>query len=477
MLRIPRAEVRRTATRKLSIVLLALLAVTGVLALLASPSPTSPPYLSTLYYYSGGAYHLIGSVHDAQGVPLSGVHVRFSSPQALPNGSTTSAVSDPEGIVRGAFPLPEGNYTFELSATNSAGTTVLGTEVTNWPVLPPQGAVVSGVNDIVPVPSGTYTSTGVLLVLTAGPNGTVPAGYTLQYIFEQFDQAARVPGTAPALDPVSANYSLGPIDSYTSVRPVPVAPAPDGLGPSILVEVVDPHHQVVSFAAFPPTDFGPMPNAPPAARAANLVLTEMALVATIAGLLGAVSLYGTERLSGTLEPYLARPVTAEGFLMARYVGLLLPLSAGVAIGWGAAGLGLSLRYGAPPPAALLAVGLLATLVGVSGWLGLAIALSHRLRTPLQLSTGVLALLVAFGFLWTPALTILGPAFGAPIGSDAWGHLLFDSSIINPALLAPTLVPLALLGTDGATLAGVLVVAALWTVIPILLGLERAARAD
>ena len=476
-------ELRRTALSRLAIVLAAALAVGGAVSLLAAPSAGSPPSIATVYYWSGGAYHLIGYVYDSQGRPIPGVTVQFSSPQGLAPGDPSSGTTNASGIVVGSFPSAYDNETYTLTAANAAGSTSVSTELTNYPNAVAPGTVVAGFGDLISLRTGTYRSTGALLAFFAGPNGTAPTGYSVEYYFTAFDLDARGvhPLSAPAdNDTELANQSdidIADFAGYAVVSGLSLGPAPPELGPDITVQIVNPDGDVVADAGFPPIAFGPQTIPPPATQAAGLALSELGLAGLVAGLLVGLSLYGTERLSGTLEPFLARPVTPEGLLTVRYLGALGTLAVGDAVGLAALDAGLAARFGGGLPTGLLLVALGASLLALAGWLAVPFLLSHLLRTSQRLTTAVIGVLVVFGFLWTPALQALAPWAGAGPGTLAGATLTFDANVVNAALAASTLVPAGLYGTDVATALGVAVVLLLWVLVPLGVAVWRARTAD
>jgi ABC-type transport system involved in multi-copper enzyme maturation permease subunit len=341
--------------------------------------------------------------------------------------------------------------------------------------------VLHGFGDIIPVRSGTYTSTGDLLAFFAGPNGSAPGGYVLQYHFATFDLMEQPTGGSPDQLTVPKNfvnqYVLSNFSTYSTVAAVDLATPPTGFGPSILAQIAAPNGSIVADAILPPTDFGPQSTTTPAAQAVQLVLTEVGLVSLVIGILGGIALYGSDRLSGALEPYLARPITPEGFVGARYVGLLLPLLGGVIAGLLVADAALSVRYGAAMPPALLAVAIASAAGGLAAWIGVPIALSHVTRSQIRLLTYALGIVVVFGFFWTPALISIGPWVGAGPGTLAGATLDFDAQMFNPALAPSTLVIPALLGTGLATVAGIVVDLAVWGILPIGFALWWTRRRD
>lgn len=477
------SEARRTALSWLALGLAAGLALVGGLALLAGPGGVSPPSIATVYYYSDDAYHLVAYVHDSAGGPIGGLAVQYSSPTGLPEGAPAGGTTSASGIVAAAFPGPPTNETYTITATTAGGTNAIATPMTAPPATDPPGTVLPGVGDLADVDRGTYASTGQLMAFFAGPNGTAAGGFRVQFIFTQFDLLDRpagpeAAGSIPDVAIPTINYSIARFSGYSLVAPVHVPPPPiRGLGPDITVQIVNPAGHVVDDGGFPPAEFGPQSSAPAGARAAEQALTDLGVAALVAGLLAGLVLYGVERLSGTLEPELARPVSPGGFLVARYAGALAALAAGTLVGVVALDLGLWARFGAPMPPALLAIALASCLAAVASWLAVPFALAHFLKSPQRLTSAVLAVLIVFGFLWGPAIAALGPLAGLGPGTIGAAKLAFDADVLNPALAPATLAQVGLLGTGAITAVGILVAEVLWVGVPLRVAVHRARTAD
>lgn len=467
-------EAGRVARSRLVVAVAVALALGGPVSLLAAPSGHYPPAIATVYYYGNDSYHLIAFVYDSQGHPLSGLTVTYSSPQPLPPGAPTSGVTDAAGIVAAAFPGPYKNATYVVTASNAGGTTSVTTELSNYPNPVAAGTVVAGFGDLVPIRSGTYVATGVLLAFFAGPNGTMPSGYKVRYQFTQFDlmDAAHPAYVPPVLYPI-ANFT-----GYDSVSALNVPPPPNRtVGPDITVQIVNAAGGVVADAGFPPADFGVQSIAPPGTIAAELALSELGLAGLVAGLLAGLTVYGSERVNGTLEPYLARRVSPDGLLAARFLGAYTALGLGTVVGLAALDEGLNVQFGAGLPPRLLLVLLGSSLAALSAWVAIPFAIAHLTRSSVRLTTAVVGTLVIFGFLWTPLLVALGPIVGADPGTLLAGTLTFDANVVNAALASSTLVPAGLAGTDAATVVGVVGVLLAWAIGPIAVALYRARTAD
>lgn len=473
-------ELRRTALSRYLVALAIVGALAGGLALLPVPASSAPPSIATVYYYADGAYHVIGYVYDADGGPVAGATVVFSSPQGLPPGSPTGGTTNAAGIVEAAFPSAYNNETYIFSVTTSAGSAAIPTEVSNYPYALPAGTIVPGFGDMVPIDTGTYDSTGSLLVFYAGPNGTPPDGYRVQYYFPQLETATGASASASAQEAPtgSANYSVATLSGYAVLIPLRIAAPPNAsFGADVTVQILRPSGTVATQSGFPPEDFGPQAAYPAATLAAGLALSEIGLAGLVIGLLAGLALYGNDRLSGALEPYLVRRVSAPGLLASRYVGALLPIAAATTVSVFALDAGLAERFGAPMPAGLLLVALGACLASVAAWLAVPFALAHATRTVARLTTAVTAVLAVFAFLWTPLLVALAPYLGAGPGTSAAAPFDFGAGVVNSALAPSTLVPDGIVGAGAATVAGVVAVAFLWIALPLGFALYRARTAD
>lgn len=462
MIGIPWAEAGRTATRRLALVLAAVVVVAGVASLLAAPAATTAPSVASVYYYEEGAYHVLGAVYGPTGEPLGGVEVAFTSPQPLPPGSTTEATTDAEGVVAGSFPLPLGNYTFVLTVHTGAGSGSNIVEVSDWPKPAPNGTVVNGVGDLVPVSQGAYRAFGSLYAFFAGPNGSAPSGLTVESAY--LPLASNGSGAGPSN--ASPATSLGALRQFDGVFSVPAPRPPPGYGDLLEIRIVNASGATQVLGIFPSSDFGAQSAPTPGANALDLVTTELGLVLAVAGLVAGLALYGTDRLLGTLDVLLARATTRAGLFLARYLGLLGLFGVAVVASLGVADLGLDRLYGAPVPAAAFAVAAAAGIAAMAAWLAVAFALAHLMRNPLRLTASVLGILVVFCFLWTPALVSVSLDATGVAGVGAGSSVGFDGAVLNPALYPSALASLALTGTGALTAVGVVLVALLWILLPL-----------
>lgn len=484
---VPLAELEYSATRRAPFVALVLLLVTGSAGLLATAPPASPPSISTVYYYGPGGYHLLIFLAGPTGAPAAQVHVTSSPSWSVPASASLSSVSGTSGLLVQTLPTPvELNGTVTVTATDAGGSSTVTTQLApGWP-RPPNGTIEEGINDLLAVRSGAYRAVGSLLVFFAGPNGTAPRNYSVQWGYEVTDLLGRpmAPGgpgrlrdAGPAATVIQHYYPLPALNAYTEVVPLHPGTAPAGLGPDLSVSVLDPSGRIVSDQAFAPIQFGLLAGLAPGGVDAQVGLAPLLVIGGSAALLLGLGAYGLDRSSGALDAYLARPVTPRGLLLARYLGILIPLELGALLGLTGLDLGLWARFGVPMPAELVVVIGLSLLGSLAGLLGAAMAASQWARSPLRLLTAILSMLVLFGFLWGPILTTLAPFVGAVPGTAVATRFYFLGAVLDPMQTAPALAPLVIEGTDLVSGLTAVLVGLLWGIGPLASALLQANRTD
>jgi ABC-type transport system involved in multi-copper enzyme maturation permease subunit len=477
-------ELRRTVRGRVPLLLAGLLVAAGVASYLVAPAPSEPPLLATLYYYENGSYTVLAYVADAAGHPVSGARVALSE-YASPLAFTVTGTSNGSGIATLRLPAtPEFNLTVGLAASDPTGGLVSSMVIApGWP-LPPNGTVVQGVNDLVSVQQGTYRTTGSLLAFFAGPNGTLPPSYPLLYGYEQFDTLARGSGPAPIeLAPhaavVSAGryVSVGSLSTYTQIFPIALVPPAPGFGPDVIFDLLDGAGDLIAYATFTPTQFGPSSSETAATSLAAEALSPLfALIATASLFLGLAG-YGLDRSSGHLENLWARPVTLRGLYTTRYLGLLVPLAAGSVGAVAAVDAGLALRFGAALPPGPLALAAATAVAAAAAFLALAFALSETARSLVALVGGVLAVIVLLGFLWTPIASVVLTLLGVPPWASGAPSPSLAGTLLDPALAGPALLPGSVFGLAAATAALATASALAWILLPWAAGWYRAGDAD
>lgn len=463
-------------------------------------------FSSGFWYYSGDTYHVDLWTFDTAGNPVSDVDVSLNV--TGPGFSTLAPVvfskllsTNSQGEVSFNIPLQPGNYSvsthpsypavpeasvgydsfvFVLTSDPSGGTSTIGTPYT-----------------FNVVTENFYSTREEYLVVWGGPTGGLPTGdpvVACSFVFT-FTRGAPLPTNCSGQSGVSTQV-LGSLTGYRTTLPLPAAPTkPVGLPPGVFVlqfvEILSPTGAVLASAGATDSCMyecsyfvsGPGPSI------LGYYTDTLALLPPLMALFLAFWIYARPRLSGTLEPVVARPVTQEGLFLLRYGTTALALLAGIVAEVLLLDVGVTtiLREPLPPSFILPLVGGFA--VASIGFAGIVFLSAHLTRSVgLVLSIGV-GLAIALSLLWTEAIEGVGSALGWTTFLTQRGANFF----LTGELLAPPQFPAAVVGLlSGASpygpaagdygslpltsliigLAGIV-----WLVVPFLLTYWRAKTRD
>lgn len=348
---------------------------------------------SVLYYYDDGAYHLLIWAYDAGGAPVSGVVIQFA--KLTGNSTNVSAgpytvTTDSQGQISLAIPfpdLPSVNLTFvALHLSSSRSVTVLwGGFFTVWqPPFVSQlylGYVAPGVVDGTTLTSagvGFYSGQVQAMVFAAGPNGTAPTGLrvetcsTPQGYFPYGGQYDCAGLPTKELGTVTGLWTHFPLGEY----PVNAT--------TIFVQLVNESGGVLQTMGFPATvatgGQSAVFNNAPGVPILNDFGDEMSFFFVGMAIVAAYWTYARPRLSGTVEPVLARPVTRQGLLLVRYASVAGVLAVAAIVEVLVMDAGVSGILGEPLPMSFLAPMIGGLMVAALGSAGLVFLISHIARS-------------------------------------------------------------------------------------------------
>lgn len=235
-------------------------------------------------------------------------------------------------------------------------------------------------------------------------------------------------------------------------------------------------------ALIPGAQGGPATAIGAASQFAAILVPIMALIA------GYLSIAG-ERESGSLKVLLGLPTTREEVVVGKFLGRAAVVAVGVAAGFAVAGVVTAVVFGTVPVVAFLGIIALTAALGVS-FVGIATGISAVTATRSRAMTLAVGTYLALTLLWDLLpqgvhLLLTGSMPGLTV--PGW-FLLLDGA--SPSGAYDVLVQGLLMGGNGA-LAGRLggdvplylhegvfvLVLALWTVLPVALGLRRFRVAD
>jgi ABC-type transport system involved in multi-copper enzyme maturation permease subunit len=496
-----RHDVRQTLTGRAIIAVIVLTLLGGLASLITVESTT--PYFSidgsALYFYDNGAYHLLVWVYDAGGTPVSGAMVGFTATTGGTQNTTVgsySVTSDSRGEISLVIPIadqPWVNLTVDsLRLVSTRSVTVLwgGFFFSPPPSLPSlylgylTPGVVDGIDTLVVAGTDYYSAHTQAMVFAAGSNGSVPTGLRLETC-----------STPQPYFPLGGQNScmglptqeLGPINGFWSHFPLPEYPLNAS---TVFVQVVNASGRVVQVTQLRPTatngNGSLVVNNAPGAPILNDFATEASFLLPCMGIVAAYWVYARPRLSGSVEPVLAGPVTRRGLLLARYATVAGVVTVATLIEIVVLDASVNDILGEPLPVRILSPLFGGVLVAGLGSAGLVFLTAHLVKSPgTVLGSGTFPIIV--GFFWSSVilglLIINNPSYSASSATS----LLLPSQLFFPpqfpSLTTSFLVGESPLGTplagspEGVGLGLEAAIAAAWVIVPFLLTYRSATTRD
>ena len=483
------------------IVVAALSILAGATSIITVESTT--PYFSingsALYYYDGGAYHLLAWAYDAGGAPVSGVVAEFTE---MTGGSTNTTsgpytvTSNSQGEMSLTIPVADQVWvnltvdTLHLGSTRSVTVLWGGFFLGQPPYLPslylgylPPG-VVKGIDTLAVAGTNYYSAHTQAMVFAVGPNGSTPTGLRLETCSSP--QAFFPYGGRDGCSGLPIR-ELGTVTGSWTHFPLPTYPLN---ATTVFVQLVNESGGIVQVTELRATattgDESSVVNDAPGAPILTDFAAEESLFLASMAILAAYWVYARPRLSGTVEPVLAGPVTRRGVLLARYasVAAVLTMASGVEV--------LVLEasvtgiLGEPLPVGFLAPLFGGLLVAALGSAGLIFLTAHLVRSSgAMLGAGVVP--IVLGFFWSSIvlglLIVNNPSFDAPSAASLLlpSQLLFPPQF--PSLTVSLLVGQSPFGTPLAASSGVAgfaletVVGLAWVVVPAFITYRLATTRD
>ncbi len=486
----------RHLLRSPTAIAIAVLAVLGGVVVYSAVGPAvSGPTLDSSAFLSreNDSFHLDAWVFDSVGRPVGGVRLDFSlrtEQYPLPIGPpvpVATEVTDAQGRVTFTVPLPQnGSPSEALAATvqypGHPGTALegaLGQYFLLSSVFAPEGS--DAVQPLAVVADGFYSTRPAVAVTWMGPNGIPPSDEQVVACDVVGSYAIIVPANCSGLP----SQTLGSLVGYRGVFVPPQLALPGPLGQAVtLVELRNASGAVQAEISY---NAGTSSGSP-----GPVILSDFGetfdLFVPVMAVLAAYWVYVRPRLSGTVEPVLARPVTRSRLYLLRYgtVALLLAIVAGAEVAYLDVAMAMGLRAPLPGPVAGALVGGL--LVAGLGFLGLMFLSAHAFHAPgAVLSIGI-GLLVVLALFWNYVGLIVAFLYRVPLSSLDVVHLLGRADLLAPAQF-PSLVTELTSGLSSGGVSGVnyaaigvtaplvALVGALWVAVPFLGGYRRARTAD
>jgi ABC-type transport system involved in multi-copper enzyme maturation permease subunit len=502
-MRIPhtyRHDLRLSFTSRAIIAVAVLSVLAGAAAVITVGSGASSFSImgSALYYYDDGAYHFLAWAYDAGGAPVSGVVAKFTltsgAAQNITSGPYT-ATSDSQGELSLDISAPDqasNNLTWDsvdLSSSRSVtvswgGFFYLQPSILNFVYLGdiPLG-VVRGVNTLTVAGTDFYSAHTQAMVFAAGPNGTLPSGISLETCSSTLFRGGYG-GESGCTSPIQV---LGTLTGYWTHFPLGEYPANASF---VLVQLVNESGGVVQsteLSAVGDTGNGAsVVSSPPGVGILRVFAIEASLFLPTMAVVAAYWTYARPRLSGTVEPVLAGPVTRRGLLLARYASVAGVLVLAAVVEVSVLDASASAILAEPLPVTFLAPLVGGLLVAALGSAGLVFLIAHLARTTGAALGGGIAP-VALGFFWSDIvlglLVFNNPNYSALGASTSFlpSQLFFPPQF--PDLTTSLLTGVSSFGTPiGGSDAALeflveAIVGIVWVVVPILIAYQLATTRD
>lgn len=480
--------------RRPAIVAVAILAIgTAALGYVAVDSTQVLVSGAGFWYYADGAYHFDFWFVDDAGEPVRGVQLGLliaptnDSYQPVSTLFSGTGTSGNNGSIQFLAPLTSGSYSVDPTAKYPAVPGAVfefpggSFTLTNGsPELP-----VSVGFPLSLVAQSFYSTQARVLLLWEGPDGTSPAGDRVVYC-SVLVQQPEFP--FPQNCTGSPLHPLGVIGGYTTFLPRPPAPPPLSVQ---FIEVLSPSGALLyttsvacsACVGLPSDSSFSIPIPGPTLLGSSA--TELGFFVPFMGFLLAYWSYVRPRLTGTVEPVLARPITRRGLFLVRYWGTALVLVVAAAAEVLALDLGASVLLREPLPASDL--GALIGVVAVAGvaFAGLLFASAHALRSAgVALSAGIV-MLILLTFFWSTLVQLVAFAAGVPVSGASSLNIVLYSQLFSPPQL-PSLVVAFLSGysttgavfaTSGLQLSEFFLASALWLAVPFAVIFWRVVKYD
>jgi ABC-2 type transport system permease protein len=398
------------------VIVLLSLGLVPLVKLASAPSLATGGGTAVVYYHRSSQYHFIAFSYNPYGQPLQGTSLNVTVTD--PSGTRSStATSNSSGLASWAMPEPD-----PLSQT-SISLRVNGNFESQYegPTNDMDGIVMSLGGAPLPLVTDPANSSQVdALFFFAGPNGTLPTGYSLYYNYAN--------SSGGNIGDRSAMKFLGNATGYVTVFKLPPIPLSDS---TVEIAAYDPTG-AMSFGSSSTTSNGGFVPPQPKVLFASFISSILSLVVPLMTILVAYNSYGKDRATGVLESVLVRPVTRRGLAVTRFLSIILAISTAILVMMEVMEVEAQLLIGALIPVDFAAYTVLGLVVEVSAFTGLTLLISHLMKSTGGIMGAGIVLWVVLDFFWGVFVLLAAFVLGVQIGSGNYLGMTIDSSLFNPA---------------------------------------------
>lgn len=492
-------DFRNTLWSRAAAAILVLAVIAGATTLVGIEASTSSFSImgSAYFYYQNGAYHMRGFAYDLGGAPVTDVRAVFWETSANSTGNQTGPYAVSTNSLGEFFlelPVPDSpsvNLTLQ-SAQVTGGRSLtsviwggLYSADTSLYLGYLRPGTIGTVEPLVVVGAGFYSAHSQAMFFSAGPNGTLPQGLTLETCSTTERVGSPLSGRSNCTG--LSTYDLGSVSRYWTRASLPDYP---GNASSVILQAVNSTGRVVALDFLNPSlTYGgrsTVVSSAPGGPILSDFAIETSFFLPFMAVIGTYWIYTRPRLSGTVDLVLARPITRKDLFLTRIGGATLLLGSAAAAEVLTLSLGTQGVLGEPMPTSLVLSLLAGCLIATIGTASILFLSAHLAETSgVALGFGIALLFI--GLFWTSLVLGLLIVAGPVVGGPAASVFLVQSQLVLPAQSPEVTVTLwtglSPLGTPlggsvgGVTLGLAEAVGACWILVPLFLAYRLATTRD
>ncbi len=426
-------DVRRTLTSKSLLVIVAIVILISLAVIPFIRSATSPSGISSqsaetlLEYQDSGGYHFFVYAFNGYGDGLSGAitHIRISAS----NGEvySTNITTNSTGFGSYHLTLPTGVSAKKLSFSiryPSGGLPKIGS-YSFLAQAPGEVYTIAsdfGAGPVSPIADKSNSTKTDALVVYEGPYGAEPSGYSVHYEFGNLSSTASLN--------FSEGVDLGPLSGFVTSFKVPSAP---NNTQSAIFWITNSTGGLVAYSAYPASTFRPVKVAVEAtAIVSSFTSGILSFFIPLMAVLVSYTNYGKDRVTGTIESILTRPVTRRGLAFGRYVSVVLGLCAAIALTLAAIDLTTKIMVNSLLSGTFIFETFGSLAVEVAGFVGIMYLLAHLVKGTGALIGGGVMIFVVLDFFWSLITFAVSDLLGYASGSAGALRVSITADFFNIA---------------------------------------------
>jgi ABC-2 type transport system permease protein len=489
-----------------------------------------PPNTQVLSWYdSSGTYHFLAFESNQYGQPVSGVSVQVSmnfssfyvgntatiNPASYPGYRSSALSTNSSGYAEFTINVPasdinevNANYSVLVQISQPNGNTeglgggspymqfntAKNGSSSSSPVGPGQVVSLAGI-PITTVTDSSNSQKEDIKVMWAGPDGSVPNGYSLYYKFNngtcypnQFQGCGFI--SIPTGLSESNMTFLSNMTTFNQIFTPPQLEPNLGNNSQITLGLFYPNGTVAQDATFSVIQLYPSAQVISVGQSNQIVIsfftTVFGIFIPLIAIMGSYNAYGKDRVSGVLESILAQPISRRGLSLSRFLSSFAGMAIAISISMGVVDAIVYYYTKSPFNTTLLLASAGAFFVELGAFIGLMMLLSRVIKSSgLLIGIGI-GLFLVFDLFWSILISLLVTVSGAGFASNGYLSYQIAGEFLNPAqfvqlvityLTSQSTFGLISPAQYGITIPSIVATGILWVALPLASFLYLAIKRD